>query len=402
MLTQEDEELEKRKERARQLRNSVGMITNNDIEKNATSIKDNLKNNLSNSGISLSDTSLDNLSKGMLNISNEYQNVDSEYQQRLNRAKELRNSIGMITSKDKEYNQDEREKRIEEKMNKLWVDTVSNDENINNNIQSSQLTEEERKQLEEANSDTNLFSQIGKTVENAWVGAVKGITEFFKTTTDSDRVPKPSLNGQIQSINKNTPKEVVMAYQAEQQNENNPITENNLTNNRTITDTNHKNALVGLLNVISEPILPAINSDSKREQQITENTSIENNLSTKNNLRNNLPTINLDSERQQQSTGNKPILFNLDVNNTTSESLNNYKDAYGELELNAVQRDLTKATKEQQEKIASNTNKISNPLLKKVSSLLPSMSNSLVGAGLSAVHPGLRNELFYAKCSWKL
>lgn len=231
------------------------------------------------------------------------------------------------------------------------IKSMQNAQNLIDLMDMNPIEAENNKYAKEANSDTNLFSQIGKTVENAWVGAVNGITEFFRTITDTDRVPKPSLNGQVQSINKNTPKEVVMAYQAEQQNKDNPTIENNSTNN-----------------------LPTINLDSERQQQTTENASTE----------------------------NKPILFNLDVNNTTAKSLNNYKDAYGELELNAVQRDLTKVTREQQEKIASNTNKISNPLLKKVSSLLPSMSNSLVGAGLSAVHPGLRNELFYAKCSWKL
>ena len=314
-----DEEKKKRYERARQLSNSINPSKT-------------------------SNTSTSSLNSNFNNIVlNNYQgNTDEEkeYISRFQRARQLSNSI----------NPREDVPAPQEPSEEDRLKSAQNAQNLIDLMDMNSIEAENNKYVKEANSDTNLFFQIGKTVENAWVGAVNGITEFFRTITDTDRVPKPSLNGQVQSINKNTPKEVVMAYQAEQQNKDNPTIENNSTNN-----------------------LPTINLDSERQQQTTENASTE----------------------------NKPILFNLDVNNTTAKSLNNYKDAYGELELNAVQRDLTKATREQQEKIASNTNKISNPLLKKVSSLLPSMSNSLVGAGLSAVHPGLRNELFYAECSWK-
>ena len=63
MFKEDDEEYKKRIERAKVLRNSVGMITDND------------------------------------NINIQY---DNEFQERLNKAKELRNSVGMITNQDLE------------------------------------------------------------------------------------------------------------------------------------------------------------------------------------------------------------------------------------------------------------------------------------------------------------
>ena len=61
-----DEELEKRKERARLLRNSIGMITDEDRQSNTNFV------------------------------------FDNDFKDRLNKAKELRNSVGMITSNDLE------------------------------------------------------------------------------------------------------------------------------------------------------------------------------------------------------------------------------------------------------------------------------------------------------------
>lgn len=69
MLDEKDEEYQRRKERARQLRNSVGMITSNDMQNIGT---DNI-------------TTINN---------------DNSYIEKLNRAKQLRNSVGFITSND--------------------------------------------------------------------------------------------------------------------------------------------------------------------------------------------------------------------------------------------------------------------------------------------------------------
>lgn len=237
---------------------------------------------------------------------------------------EANKTIANMQKLDEKVKKEQLEKSIKENQNNVWIDANSVDngikspETIDNN-----LSEDEKKYIEEANTDTNIFSQIGKTIENAWLGAVSGVSNFIKYITDDDRLSyAPKLSN---SINKNVPKEVVMTYQAQK--------------NGTLLD--------------------------KENEEI--NTNEEN-------IR-------------------KPLYMNLDIKNDTSQ-IEEYNDAYGDIELNVAQRELSKSVLQQQEKIASNSNQISNPILKKISELAPSMSNSLVGAGLSAINPGLGMSYF--------
>ena len=204
----------------------------------------------------------------------------------------------------------------------------------------------QQKYESEANTDTNLFSQIGKNIENIWLSLINSPSQAIRYSTDTERVAYPSLSGKPTSINKNTPKEVVLAYQAQDNNRNDDVSESS----------------------------------------------------------NELPKINLDGENsktEQTNTQNikQPVLYNLDVENNVNENLNNYKDAFGELELNPIQRELSKSIEKNEEKITSNVNQISNPILRKTAQLFPSVTNSLIGAGLSAFNPGLRYGLFYIECS---
>ena len=87
------------------------------------------------------------------------------------------------------------------------------------------------------------------------------------------------------------------------------------------------------------------------------------------------------------------------VENKLDTTIDGYTDVYGDLELNGLQRNLSKTIQEGQKKIASNTNQIDNPILKKTSELLPSTANSLVGAGISAVNPYLGMSYFIISAS---
>lgn len=198
----------------------------------------------------------------------------------------------------------------------------------------SSMNEEDltqQKYESKANTDTNIFSQIGKNIENIWLSLINSPSQAIRYSTDTERVAYPSLSGKPTSINKNTPKEVVLAYQAQDNNRNDDVSE-------------------------SSNELPKINLDGENNK--TEQTNNEN--------------------------VKQPVLYNLDVENNVKEDLNNYKDAFGELELNPIQRELSKSIKKNEEKIASNVNQISNPILKKTAQLFPSVTNSLIGAGLSA------------------
>ena len=86
MLIDNEDELKKKKEEARQLRNSFGMVTDND------------KKIYGNDNFSFSDSTS--------SISNKHDSEDfsttqnNSYSQRLEEAKKIRNSFGMTTTKD--------------------------------------------------------------------------------------------------------------------------------------------------------------------------------------------------------------------------------------------------------------------------------------------------------------
>ena len=297
------------------------------IMRNSGAIKDENTNSINriNTSTNLSKESADinpytGLSNGFTSILLNTTGVDKINED----VKKTNNILTNMQKLDEEVKRKQYEKEIES--------TIKKEPETIENINTENLSEEEKKYIEEANSDTNIFSQIGKTIENAWLGAVSGVSNFIKYITDDDRFSNaPKLSN---SINKNVPKEVVMAYQAQE--------------NGTL-----------------------INKENTKNEETKTDNTVEENV-------------------------RKPLYMNLDVENNVSDVIDEYKDTYGDIELNVAQRELSKSVNEQQEKIASNSNKIANPILKKLSELLPSMSNSLIGAGLSAVHPGLRNELFHA------
>ena len=348
-MLKEDEEFEKRKERARLLRNSVGMITNNDLESNSTLA------------------------------------FDNDFQSKLNRAKELRNSVGMITNKDLEqpeeslnninnlqdydFNLSEEANLIEELNNNqiektektVMADNVNNTENntelqervnvlLNGNKPTNLLTDKEKieqqkakeqsKQIvQETNSDKNLFSQIGKTIENLWLGITSNAKAGAKYITQAQH--NPHQETELLQDNKD-----ITAMEYLNQLNNNPIV-------------------------------------NKAEKQI----EINNNLSG---LKNN---NNFAWSQEKTTLSDIGAMSKVDEDRINQE-LENREDAYGNIELNPIQRELSKSIVEEQNKIASNVNKIDNPIMKKISELAPSAGNSLFGAGISLINPYLGMNYF--------
>ena len=358
MLKEDDEEYKKRLERARVLRNYVGMTTENDLANNTASIQ-----------------------------------YDDEYQERLNRAKELRNSVGMITDSDLEsnnliYKPATSVIDIPEQNNYKSVDNILEDQNktnyedtnnietetktdiepekettpeqdrwnviVNGKKPSSIMTEEdkEKEKLEEeqaakiaseTNSDTNPFSQFGKMIENMWLGIVSNAKAATKYATEP-QLPKQQEAEMLSNTN-SIPGE---AYKYE--NFEKPLLTNK-TNNNTYDTSN---------------LFPY-----KKEN--TTETKNDSNLA--------FNTLKDDFQAKAQ------------------EEIEQSKDAYGNIELNPMQRELSKSIVEDENKIASNTNQIENPIVKKVSELAPSFANSLFGAGLSMINPYLGTTYFIVSAS---
>lgn len=141
-----DEEYEKRKERARLLRNSVGMVTDNDIQY---------------------DTS---------NFDNDSQDNFNEYQEKLNEARKLRNSIGMTTPKDLETMQNITED-IEPEINTESLEEPKETDTV---IDNSEYTDEQKRQIVNEISNkmlhadpgelmSNFFNDTGRFIENTWI-----------------------------------------------------------------------------------------------------------------------------------------------------------------------------------------------------------------------------------------
>lgn len=353
MLDEKDEEYQKRKERARQLRNSVGMITANDMQNIGT---DNI-------------TTINN---------------DNSYIEKLNRAKQLRNSVGFITSNDQMIDEQQNnpimQNTIDQSVEANGIDLSKypdlepgdsvektvislNNKEIEGVPQYEESEEskerkerynviakggkleslktEQDKQEEEAikynkqqaNSDKNLFSQFGKMIENFWLGITSGTKEIVKETTQT-------------------------SYNNKQENE----------------------LLAG-----SNPNVPDIVKEEYK-YQINENDLLKQKMNQKVNATS-LFKINTNTLTQQ------PLLKG-DTAQSIDNELNQYKDAFGDLELNPVTRNLSKSIAQDQNKIATNVNEIDNPIIKKVSELAPSAGNSLAGAGISMVNPYLGMSYF--------
>lgn len=124
MLNKEDEEYKNKLERARLLRNSIGMTTEEDLSNNATSIQ-----------------------------------YDNDFQDRLNRAKQLRNSVGMITDYDIEPENDYLNNTIIE-------DNLKTNNNITKNITENNTDLDKGKMLIDATTNImkNPFPQISSIV----------------------------------------------------------------------------------------------------------------------------------------------------------------------------------------------------------------------------------------------
>lgn len=226
---------------------------------------------------------------------------------------------------------------------------------LNGNKHSKLLTNQEKEQqeltkqqaiqnAEEANSDTSILSQIGKNIENLWLGSVSGVKEFVRYLTNPNHTStqEADLSSGIEN-NKNIPKEVTTSYKAEKNQENSQM---------------------------------VINAQERKT-----------------------PLIKLYLDKEDEQKANDNILLNTETAKNLDSSVNEYKDSRGELELNPIQRELSKSIANDQTKIASNINQISNPILKKTAELLPSTGNSLTGATLSLVNPYLGMSYFIISAS---
>jgi len=342
MLNKEDEEYKKRLERARLLRNSVGMTTENDISNNTTSVQ-----------------------------------YDNEFQERLNRAKQIRNSVGMITDYDiesKETNVDDFDNTVfDEDLQKANTDRTVVEETdntseitskkditnvlLNNRKPESMMTEEEKiqqlaeqEQSKELNSqkdnDKNPFSQLGKVIENTWLGITSNMKAGVNYLTDAQHTKQ---------------QENVL-----------------LANNKNLATQIHKDELNNGTNIISN----AQNKNLGLGRNL-EGLKNNNNLSwTNNNNKNNFNTP-----------------YNDEIQNKLTNELNSYRDAYGDIELSSIQRELSKSIVNDQNKISMNSYQIENPIVKKVSQIAPSAANSFFGAGLSMVNPYLGISYFMITAS---
>lgn len=132
------------------------------------------------------------------------QTTDDDYQARLQEAKRLRNSVGMITSNDIESDND----RIKNKMNAVWNDTNNiSQNNIEDKISTSQIND--KFNLENINQDYSNQSQSNTTnitpIRNTAKNAITSNTENSKrivSAVDTNVLDK-KLNEQYQNKNKN-------------------------------------------------------------------------------------------------------------------------------------------------------------------------------------------------------
>lgn len=234
---------------------------------------------------------------------------------------------------------------------------------INKNKPESLMTDKEKEEreiqrqtnqqvAEEANSDKNIFSQIGKNIENVWLGGIGGILEFIRYITNPNHTKSQEtvLTSGLSAKNNNIPEGIGLIYEND-------------------------------LNKKSDDLL--INSQRKKDMLIPI-------------YLNGKSAGNVGNIKEQT---NKTLIQDKAIENKLDTTIDEYTDVYGDLELNGLQRNLSKTIQEGQNKIASNTNQIDNPILKKTSELLPSTANSLVGAGISAVNPYLGMSYFIISAS---
>ncbi len=351
----DDEEYKKRLERARQLRETIGFTTNFDTPNNSTSFSS-----------------------------------DTEYQERLNRARELRNSVGMIT--DSDYNiptieeisenntiqetVNEQKRTNQQKYNEdniqnvknNYADTITESQSaIETNIKDTSakdtlkkdrynfivngkkpenlMTEDELNQKEQekqlelmANTDKNPLSQIGKIIENMWLGIASNAKAAVNYIADSQHTKKEEallLAGKNDIVSE--------AYKWENINKNSPMN-----TNKTTTQVNKPSDANSILAI----------------------------------------------DKLNQNHKNNFLFDEKELQNKLTAKVDETRDIYGDIELNPLNRELSKSIAADQEKIATNALQIENPIMKKVAELAPSSGNSLFGAGISALNPYLGMTYF--------
>lgn len=347
MSIRDEEEYKDRLERARQLRNSVGMITEKDRNENEMGI------NIKSSSTQTVNTPVNSLND------NSIADINSDYENKLQRARELRNSIGMITQKDKEIEQAEKQLDVNINANSNSNKVVNNGSennsvqqgNDNKQLNSSEdysemlkkmdteelkengFTEEQIKYIKEADTDEGFFSSWGKIVENLWLGAWDGMKNFASYL--------PNLTEFATGKEQN----------------------NSILSAGTIANSNKIASIVQNAQKNEKDDKLLVNAFAQKTKEETPKA------------------ITL-----EEKNGTKPIL-NQETEKNIKNELGKYTYPNGDVEVNPIQETI----KKDQEKIASNTNQISSkehPALKKISELAPSMGNSLVGGGLMLI-PGV-------------
>ena len=226
---------------------------------------------------------------------------------------------------------------------------------INKNKHSALMTNKEKEEQEakiqqniqnayEANSDKNILSQIGKNIENLWLGAIGGAKELVRYITNPNHTKQQETELTVGlENNRNIPNIVSASYKAQNKQKESQL----------------------LINVQEQKTpLVKLYLDKENEKNINDNTILK-------------------GEKAEN------------LENTLDE----YRDVRGDLELNPIERNLSESIANDQSKISSNINQISNPILKKTAELLPSTGNSLVGAGISMVNPYLGMSYFVISAS---
>ena len=226
---------------------------------------------------------------------------------------------------------------------------------INKNKHSALMTNKEKEEQEakvqqsiqnayEANSDKNILSQIGKNIENLWLGAIGGAKELVRYITNPNHTKEQEteLTTSLEN-NRNIPNIVSASYKAQ---------------------------------------------NKQKESQLLINVQEQK-----------TPLVKLYLDKEDEKNINDNTILKGEKAENLENTLNEYRDVRGDLELNPIERNLSESIANDQSKISSNINQISNPILKKTAELLPSTGNSLVGAGISMVNPYLGMSYFVISAS---
>ena len=248
-----------------------------------------------------------------------------------NKENDKANEIDDVLTKEQQYN-------------KNRADVIVRGNKLDSLKTAEEKQQEEQTKLEQqeynkmSNSDKGLFSQLGKLAETIWLSFTSGGKRVAKTATDVE-------------YNKNQEASLLAG------------------NNKNVSDIVEQNYIN---QEFGTPI----------ENKAVKNIENENYS---------LFRFTPGYEKFQNKTSKK---ISQETQNKINQDVNSYKNAYGEIDLNPLQLELEKSINEDTQKINTNINEISNPVIKKVAELTPSTVNSLIGAGLSHVNPLLGLSYF--------